>query len=294
MPPINWSDPGSIAQRVQVASRVSARTGAPIRPLTADEATALAPKVATGSIAERRDLVARMAAFGAAALPAAQQIAPSDHAFQGLVGLATSNNRTASSTYIAQSLAGTEVLKRNPKAVDTNLAQVRYNNYVGGALRLMPNVSEGVFTNSKNIVAAWADQHGHTDWKHDTAIQDQMEGSIDAALGAYNQGGVKYGGLGMWKGDRIVLPDGMSQQQLEERISRANEASLMHGSNGVPVWGDGHPLKVGEVKSLHMVAVGNGVYRLTNGSNFVAKKGGGFYELDSGRPSRHRHRPRRR
>lgn len=280
VPPINWADPASVSARVRAATTISQRTGAPMRPLTAPEAASLAPTAATGSVDQRRGLISQLAMLGPSAASAAEQVAPNDHVFQGLVGLATSSNRAVATGYVGQALAGTEVLKRNPGVIDHAQAQTRFNNYAGGAFRLLPTVADGVFNNAKNINAAWADQHGHTDWKHDTAIGDQFEGSVDAALGAYNQNGVKYGGLGMWKGQRIVLPDGMSQQQLETRIMRADQPALMKGSNGVPVWGDGHPLKVGEVKGLQLVAVGDGIYRLTDGHSYVAKKGGGFYELN--------------
>jgi hypothetical protein len=280
VPRLDIANPASIRARVTAATRISQRTGAPIRPLTDDEAAALTPTVAHGSIEERRTLIQRLANFGSAGTLAAEQIAPNDSAFHALVGLATSRNRPAAALYIGYALQGPEALKKNPKLVKDAEAQARFARFAGGAFRLLPNVSTAVYQNALNILAGYADQKGMPDWEH---AQGEFEGSVNGALGSYVHNGVRYGGLGIWQGERVILPDGMSQDEFDHRLSRSSTDMLNRGGNGTPVWSNGKRLNLGEFKRMHLVAVGDGIYRVSDGRNYIARAEGGFYEMNVNR-----------
>jgi hypothetical protein len=72
----------------------------------------------------------------------------------------------------------------------------------------------------------------------------------------------------------------MSLDDFEGRVSRANGPQMRAAANGLPVTGDGTPLNSGDLKKMHYVPVGDGVYRLENGGAFVHTKDGQPFEID--------------
>jgi hypothetical protein len=77
-----------------------------------------------------------------------------------------------------------------------------------------------------------------------------------------------------------VLPENMSLDDFEGRVSRANDTTFAKAGNGVPVVGNGQPLNSGDLKRMHFVPIDDGVYRLENGGAFVHTKDGHPYEID--------------
>jgi hypothetical protein len=130
------------------------------------------------------------------------------------------------------------------------------------------------------MFAADADRHGISEWSDGRKRWTQ---AVDRALGAYMDGGVKRGGIGTYNHQQIILPEGMSQPEFDLRVSRAQKDQIVRASNGIPTWSNDKALTVNEWKAQHFVAVGNGRYRLSDGQNFVTKRGGGFYEIDVNR-----------
>lgn len=279
---LNWNDAASLSQRIANARTVTARTGVQSKFFTDEEAATLAPAAASPDIKQQGDVVARLSKLGANyGSIAARQIAPHDPAFWGLVGLATVPGRGVGAALVSQVLQGREVLKSRPKIIDPSQADPMFDQAIGGALRLMPDASGGIRANARAIFAATAHQQGHDDWN---SASGMWNSAVNASLGAYRgQDGVRRGGLGSWAGATTVLPDGMSQPEFEQRISRATAPAMIAAGNGLPVWSNGQALKLHEVKAMQMVPVGDGRYRLSSGSGYVQKKGGGFYELDVNR-----------
>jgi hypothetical protein len=279
VPPLNWTDPASIMGRAQIALQIHARTGAPVRPLTDEEAAAYTP-LTSGTVAQKRALVDRLAMFGPLAGQAAQQVAPDDQKFVGMVGLATVKDRRIAHSLVTDAINGVEILKTKPKLIKADDAQRDFQAYVGPAFQLLPQTANGVLANAQAMFAADADRHGISEWSDGRKRWTQ---AVDRALGAYMDGGVKRGGIGTYNHQQIILPEGMSQPEFDLRVSRAQKDQIVRASNGIPTWSNDKALTVNEWKAQHFVAVGNGRYRLSDGQNFVTKRGGGFYEIDVNR-----------
>lgn len=277
--PINWSDQNSVGQRVAVASKIARATGAQPQFLTQDEVAQIAPLVDHGTIQEQRDLVAKLSRFGAVSTAVARQVAPNDDKFINLIGLATINERGIAARLVTDVLTGSEVLKGNPKLIDRNEATNLFKTFAGGAFALMPRTENGVRANAEAMLGADAARHGYSEW---STARGRYEAMVNQALGAYRdqKTGDRRGGLGVWQGQKIILPEDWSQQDFDQRLARADAAAIKRGSNGSPTWSNGKLLTVGDVKRLRLVAVGNGKYRLTDGSGFIGRKEGGFYELN--------------
>jgi hypothetical protein len=277
VPPLDWNNRASINQRVAAAGTVSGRTGAQIKVLTDEEAASLAPTLASGSMADKRTLIAKLSSFGAMGPLAASQVAPGNNQFISLIGLANGASKTASAAHVEWVLSGNEVLKANPKLIKADEADRTFQTRTGGALELLPALQSGVLANAKAIAAARANAEGKTSWGD---ISGTFHTSISDALGGYMDHGVLRGGLGVHQGRQTLMPDGWSQQDFDTALARTPAAKWNSALNGAAVDASGHVLTIGQVRSLQFVAVGDGRYRVTDGSHYVGKKGGGFLEVD--------------
>lgn len=107
-----------------------------------------------------------------------------------------------------------------------------------------------------------------------------MYPAVNSALGGYSKDGKQYDGLAKFNGATTILPDDMSQDDFEARISRANAPKLKAAHNGTPVYSDGSSPSSDVLKKMQWLPAGGTVYRLTDGHHFLTKQGGGFYEID--------------
>jgi hypothetical protein len=55
---------------------------------------------------------------------------------------------------------------------------------------------------------------------------------------------------------------------------------MRSAANGAPLAGDGSALNAGDLKKMHYIPVGDGIYRLENGGAFVHTKDGQPFEID--------------
>jgi hypothetical protein len=278
VPTLNPADPNSIAQRVQIATAVSQKTGINVSPLQPDEVQPFAQQWRMGDATHKTNLVMTLARFGPLAPEAAQQIAPNDAGLLQLIGLASHSNRGVAISRVNQAIAGYEAMKTQGQIVGKLAKLQDFNAFTGNALQFMPGARDGVYTVAKALLAEDASQHG---WADDTAADSKAwYRAVNSALGAYNRGDTQYGGLAGFNGAQTVLPENMSLDDFENRVARANDRQFLSAGNGVPVTGNGTQLGAGDLKKMHFIPVDDGVYRLETGGSFVHTKDGKPFELD--------------
>ena len=173
------------------------------------------------------------------------------------------------------------ILKTEKDLIKDTEAATQFQGYIGGALFFHPDATGGVLANAKAILAFDAHQRGVHTWADAQGKMGQrMYAAVNSALGAYSKDGKQYGGLATLNGATTVLPDDMSQDDFERRISRANATQFKAAHNGTPVYTDGSSPTSDALKKMQWVPAGDGTYRLTDGHSFVTRKGGGFYQID--------------
>jgi hypothetical protein len=276
--PLNIMDPNSVRHRVSLVQSVSNATGQQVAPLQPAEVNPFAQQWRAGDAAAKMNLVMRFSQFGPLAAAAAQQIAPNDNGLVHLIGLASHSNRGVAISRVNQAIAGYEAMKTEGKLVGKTATESDFNEWTGSALQFMPGAKDGVFTVAKALLAQDASQHG---WNDQNMPDDKAwYRAVNSALGAYSRGSVQYGGIAGFNGAQTVLPENMSLDDFEGRVSRANDTTFAKAGNGVPVVGNGQPLNSGDLKRMHFVPIDDGVYRLENGGAFVHTKDGHPYEID--------------
>jgi hypothetical protein len=277
--PLNIMDPHSIDNRVQIAQQASQHTGIDVSPLQPSEVQPFAQQWRTGDATSKANLVMSLARFGALSTAAAQQIAPNDAGLVHLIGLASQSNRGVAISRVTQAMAGYEAIKTEGDLVGKTAKLPDFNQWTGSALQFMPGAKDGVFTVAKALLAQDASQHGW-DMVNNPPDDKAWYRAVNSALGSYSRGNVQYGGLAGFNGAQTVLPENMSLDDFEGRVSRANDAQFHAAGNGVPVTGNGTQLGAGDLKKMHFVPIDDGVYRLENGGAFVHTKDGKPFELD--------------
>lgn len=277
IPPLNLQDQGSINARLEASTTIARRTGTEPRPLTQDEVTATQQTLQHGSTEDKVGLALRLARLGPLALPAAEQLT-NNSGFINLIGLATHSNRGVAASRVNQIVTGYDVLKTKPKLVNKDAATQQFNEYVGSSLQFLPQVKDGVLSNAQALLASQANDRGWSDW-------GEIDGrawyrAVNSALGAYNRDGKQVGGLARFNGSITVLPEDMSQEDFEARISKAHGPEFRAAQNGQPTFGDGRTPTATDLKRMQWVPSGDGIYRISNGNGFLKTKAGGFYEID--------------
>ena len=278
VPPLDINKPETISQRVAAARNVSARTGAPIRMMTNEEAAGLTAAVATGSTAQRQQVVTNLARFGSYAPLAAAQIAPGNDSFVNLVGLAGGKDPAANSQHVHWVLAGQEILKAKPQLVKRAEAEANFNTGTGGAFELLLSVRNGALENAIAMSASLSDTRGVVDWN--SGGSENFNLAINDSVGGYMDHGVRRGGINTFNGRKTLMPDGMSGAEFETALAKAPAPKWQQAWNGPPVAANGEAFTYGHLRQMQFVAVGDGRYRLTDGAQYVGKKGGGFFEVD--------------
>jgi hypothetical protein len=277
--PLNLDDPTSIKNRVSAASMIPSLTGHAPAVFTPTETFPLAQQWHGGDAKQKTNLVIQLSRFGPLAAVAAQQVAPNDNGLVNLVALASHSNKGVGLSRVTQAMAGYEAMKTESQLVAKTATESDFSNWTGSALQFMPGAADGVFTTAKALLAADAAQHG---WSKDTNPPDDKAWyrAVNSALGAYNRGGVQLGGLAGVNGAQTVLPENMSLDDFETRISRASDQQFRRAGNGQPVLGNGSALTAGDLKKMHFIPVREGVYRLESGGAFAHNSDGKPFEVD--------------
>ena len=276
--PLNIMDPSSIQARVSLVTRGRSNTGQDIAPLQPAEVAQYGSLWKSSDAQTKTNMVMRLSQFGGLAPDVAAQIAPGDNGLLHLIGLASHSNRGVAFSRVSQTLAGYEAMKTEAPLVNKVASPTDFNTFTGTALQFMPGARDGVMTTAKALLAEDAATHG---WKDNTDADDKAwYRAINSALGAYNRGDVQYGGLAGFNGAQTILPENMSIDAFEGRIARANGPQMRSAANGLPLAGDGSALNSGDLKKMHFIPVGDGVYRLENGGAFVHTKDGQPFEID--------------
>jgi hypothetical protein len=275
--PLNLNDQGSINARLTAAATIAKRTGRPPQPLTHEEVLATQATLNNGTTEQKVGLAMRLARLGPLATPAAEQLT-NNAGFINLIGLATHSNSGVAASRVNQIVTGYDVLKTKPKLIDQNEAAKQFNTYIGGALQFLPQVRQGVLSNAQALLATQANQQGWNEWKD--ADDRAWYRAVNSALGAYTRDGKQVGGLAGFNGGVTVLPENMSLDEFEERVSKSNGPEFRRAQNGVPVYADGRNPTATDLKRMQWVPSGDGIYRLSDGNGFLHRKEGGFYEVD--------------
>lgn len=278
---LNTNDPASISNRISAATTIARRTGSRPVPLTNEEAAQYAPIVQSGSVKQKKELALTLAKFGELAPFAAEQVT-SDKGFHNLVGLASLPNRSVAASRVNQVIEGQELLKAPAFAnlVDKAQAQRMTGEFLGGALQFSPGGSEGIYANATAILASEANERGYKEWNE---ASGRWYAAINSALGAYAQGGKQYGGLHGFNGETTILPDNISGDEFETKISRAQGPQIKKAQNGSPMYADGSFATATEIKRMQWVPAGEGVYRIKSRGGFLTVPSGGYYEVNIGK-----------
>jgi hypothetical protein len=279
--PLNIFDPASIQARVSLVQQGRRQTGTNIAPLQPAEVAQYGQAWKTGDAQTKTNMVMRLSQFGGLSSDVADQIAPGDNGLVHLIDLGSHSNRGVAMSRVSQAIAGYEAMKTEGdivgKLASSAQGQSQFNEWTGSALQFMPGARDGVFTTAKALLAEDAASHG---WVDDTAADTKAwYRAVNSALGAYTRGSVQYGGLAGFNGAQTVLPENMSLADFEGRVARASGPQMRAAANGLPILADGTPLHAGDLKKMHFVPVGDGIYRLENGGSFVHTKDGPF-EID--------------
>jgi hypothetical protein len=275
--PLILSDPNSVSARMQAVAAISKNTGMSVAPLQPDEISVAQGTWSHGTTQQKIGLALKLSALGPMAVDAAEQVANNDPGFVNLVGLATHSNRSVAESRVNQIVTGNDALKTLPKLVDRTQASQQFNQYVGGALQFLPQVKAGAYSNAVAILASDASQQGYTEWGQ---VGRNWFRAVNSALGAYTKDGKQVGGLGTFNGAITVIPENMTQDEFDLRISKSNGPEFRKAANGEPVYADGRMPTATDLKRMHWVPSGDGVYRISDGNGFLKTKAGGFYEID--------------
>lgn len=273
IPPLDWNDPRTLGARLKVARTVSKETGAPLSPLTDEEATTLKNQMDRGP-AGQLEVLDNIRRFGSAGAPAAaRQLAPTNDGFRAAAALATMPNGMA---IAKDAIIGSDALKAQPDIFDTDDAQREYGKLAVSMRLLPPEMRRGVFDAARNIYAAEQTRGGNRKW--DAGLWPE---AVSAALGAYKDArGTMRGGLGRWKREAIVLPPSWSQKEFEDAVSQADAATIARAGGGRPVWSNGSAVTPEQLKRLRLVNEGPGIYRLYDGNGYIAREDGQPFRLN--------------
>lgn len=268
--PIEWDDPNSVARRLRQARAVSQATGAPLKPLTDEEAADLTTLAASGA-AGRLDAINRVASFGpGGAMAVARLVAPNDLVF--------ARAATLPPAYRPLVVRGIEA--RKLVKIPDDEARQAYQDKAALALRHLG----GDFAVATRETAAniYAEQMRSRGAGGETPFDErQYDVAVHLALGGDTQGGVRRGGIGEWREAAMLLPTRMTQAEFDQRMTRLSAKMPAGAVNGSPVWKDGSPVMSGDIRERFTpVAVRDGVYRFERGGTVLVTRKGDPWLLD--------------
>ncbi|MDP9413171.1 MAG: hypothetical protein M3Q08_03575 [Pseudomonadota bacterium] len=216
--PPQWHDPRSIQNYVRAVEADAAERGQPPVYLNEDMLRDYRAQMAKGPQG-RAAVLDQLTLMGAdRAFAAAQQLAPQDRVFRGAATLDRPARLLA--------LSGAEALATNEKLAPNAALVTRFKNIGGRALsRFGGDAERSVIETARAITAEMLRQQGKVSWDPDVADE-----AIHMAAGGRMRGNERIGGFGKWNGEKIVLPDNMSQRQFEAHLtSRTGPANAYAG-----------------------------------------------------------------
>lgn len=261
------------------------RNAAPDGPLTREQEKLLADQWNAGGSNERAALIRDLASQGRArGYAAVRQALPQNPAAALLVGLATMRDRKTGGERVTEAMAGFEQLRANPKLIDGPVAMDEFRRFAGAALNQMDGPTiEAAMTVAKGLYAQRAVRTGAE--RFDPEIWRQ---AVNDALGAAPG---KTGGIADWRGEKVLLPTGVTASDLATLLGAVDQEQLsrhaaIDGRIGPkdyrgPVW-NGKPMNADALTGLIPVAVGDGQYAFRNKAGQYAQGHGdnGLYVLD--------------
>ena len=258
-PPINWSDPASIAARRQWVRSASVSFGRTMPFLSDNEVAPMRARAAESPAGQMEVADALAMLGGRDAINAARQVAPNDALLQRLVTVPADMRRMVR--------AGNDVRVANRMLVDGQhgqMARRRFDAVVGRALSQFPDEQRAaIFEMSRSLYAAAMSRAGTQDYS-DAAFTSWVE----RALG---------GRIGRWGSRNVVLPQGMSQAQFENVLTRYRPG------NGptAPVLRNGQPMTGQQLRAYTPVLRPDGLYQFeAPDGSVVANRGRGIYTMD--------------
>ncbi|MFA5580503.1 MAG: hypothetical protein WDA25_00960 [Paracoccaceae bacterium] len=252
IPALDPADPATFQQRGEIARSAARKYNVPVQPLTSTEADAYAERLSSGTPAQKAAVARELAAFGRDARAAASQIAERDPLAGHAVGLAAMG-RIGTATEL---FAGAEFLRGTPKIAPKMGVDERFEQLIGGALRFMPKGRETIKEAATNIYAARWGKSGGTEWR-----APAFDAGVRMALGAITGAdGIERGGLGNWRGEPVVLPRGVSQDEFEQQIAGLTDEGLRSAPEARPVDDRGNDVPASRIRSAQLFSEGDGIY----------------------------------
>jgi hypothetical protein len=202
-PPLNLSDPGSIAARVRWQGAASEATRRAVPLLTDAEADQFGA-MARGGPQKRAELAEALSRFGGTnAIRAAAQVAPKDWTLQQAIALPA---RLRVELFEGEKLRG-----GNQALAPAGEIKAHFEARAALALAELPaSYRNGVLATATNLYAFRAARTGA-----DMFDQDLFDGALADAIDPSGKGGI-----GEWNGRPVKLPYGMSQADFDRRLSR--------------------------------------------------------------------------
>ncbi|MGF7151326.1 hypothetical protein FHS96_004989 [Sphingomonas zeicaulis] len=285
--PLDLNDAMSVGARLATARDARARYGGRLQLLTPDEAATIKQQLDAGRPADRAALISVFADASRRhdepdlAEAALRQIAPGRADYVWMSTLAAMRDRSVGRAHVQQALDGYERLKANPKLIDEGAARREFQIETGSALSRLAGPDQGsLWSVAKGIYASRATAAGAEVFDRDLWRQAVR----DAAGAAGNTGGI----VDWRRGEKVLLPTGMTRGNLEVTIARADDKALaQYGSNGRgPMFRD-RMVTAAELKRLVPVALDNeGFYAFRDASGNFLSGAGGLYVLDVKRLAR--------
>jgi hypothetical protein len=234
--PLDPGDASTYAARASAALKAAAATGGPVAGYTAVEVEEWKRKVAQPN--GRPALVEDALRFGDQRVVRAviQQVAPNDPVLAHALILPSA---------IREAMFEGEAALRDKRAsVAAADARQAWSPLRGAFPPGSAQLQSAVYQSAIRIYARDAARRGLTEFD-----EDLFEKAVSAAAGGQVRNGVRYGGLGEYKGRTMLLPDGMSQRDFETRLYAFKPTKAFH-ANGQKISGaelrDNYwPLKVG-------------------------------------------------
>ncbi len=249
LPALNLNDGAAMARRFNIGDAAAARYGRPAQYLTEDEAQPLRAEFNAANQTRRAEMIAAMAAYGnARGRRLMAQLAPNQPQFATLIDLATMRDRNAGRQRISEALDGF-AQPATSRVVANDRMEAALRREFGTAMSGMPGQTRaGILTVAQGIY-----RHRATRGNIDRFSEELWIQSVNAALGRAGD----TGGAVNWRGNqRVVLPRGMSRENVERALTYMSPSELMAAAGrDAPLWSDGRPMSANEFRGLTPVLV---------------------------------------
>lgn len=252
IPPLDPANPQSFAERGRIAAAAARKYGVPSQPLTSTEADTITARLTSGTPKERMQAAELLGMFGPQAMAAARQVMAKDPLAGWAAGMTAQGRRVG----VMDLFAGHDALKANPRLAPADMVDARFAATTGDALRFMPEVAPVAKQAAALIGATRTLRGGGSDWNpkaYDAALSMAFGGMTDA------HGAVR-GGMGEWNGGKVVLPNGMTQDEFDAGIRATDDARLKGRGDLRPVGQRGEDIPAASIRAGRLYSAGEGRY----------------------------------